>query len=173
MYVIFYTFHVLYNNKSRLLSQIRCYGIIILIQLKIFAFCAHKYCEENIVLHILWEKLHQISRWVRFVVTVPIWCVKQATWHQILSVLLPFYPWLQGCLPLASLFRMRSCSVLSLSIHKCIKSQQAGDKDMMLKETWSCHLSYLQKAGGSSVPCCGTTYLPLRSLTSIKPKTHI
>lgn len=129
-------------------------------------------------------------------------CIKLAdlfgqNWHQIQSgffyitpnstpnlFFLPFYHWLQGFLSSASLFRLRSCS--SCPKPPLLQMQRAPtcrwqsmpkmmmvteDMLQMLKETF--HLSYLQIAEGSSVPCCGSTYLPFGSLTSIKPKPHI
>lgn len=68
----------------------------------------------------------------------------------------------------------------SCSIHTCSKSQHVSWQSVhklmmvtentlqMLKGTWSCHFSYLQKAGGSDVACCVITYLPLGRLASVK-----
>lgn len=111
----------------------------------------------------------------------------QTASHQILWMLLSVHRNFQAaCLCNTSgsqsiYCRLRSCSVLSLSIHKHIKLQLAADKAAQTDDGDRGYapdvkrdlvLSYLQKAGGSSVPCCEITYLPLGRLTSIKPKIH-
>lgn len=87
---------------------------------------------------------------------------------------------------LTCLYWQRSCSIQSQGLQTRIKSQHVSwsmHKLMMvteaamlqmLKGTKSCHLSYLQKAGGSSVAYCAITYLPSGWLTSIQTqKPHV